>query len=261
MIILLQSILVSIKLFQLNIEEGKLYENIVSFVKKNDFDILHFQEVTGGEHNERGVEIFSVLEQQLGYVGKQSVYWRLKQDRDTYMSNATFYKASLPFVSYHEEFLKPYQELTREEMNDYTAHATSAIDVVFHFAGKNIHFINTHLVWGPTPEDKPYKLEQGKKLFEYVKRLKEPFVLSGDFNVTPDSQIVRWVSELGVNHVVKHGISNTLNPNLHRVKHLFPAGLAVDFLFTEKSLTVSDFALVDTPDLSDHLGLRVTLAV
>jgi endonuclease/exonuclease/phosphatase family metal-dependent hydrolase len=158
------------------------------------------------------------------------------------------------------EFLKPYAEYeTEEEMRDYPAHPTNALDVVFEVSGQRIHCINTHLVWGPNPKDEPYKLEQGKVLYEYVKNLTEPFVLSGDFNVTPDSQIVRWIDELGVNHAVKHGITNTLNGNLHRAKVLFPKGLAVDFLYTSPSLQVTDFTLIDTPDLSDHYGLAITI--
>jgi endonuclease/exonuclease/phosphatase family metal-dependent hydrolase len=250
---------VTIKLFQLNIEEGRFYEDIVSFVKKHDFDILHFQEVTSGEHSKRGFEVFTVLKEQLGYKGIQSVYWRLKGDPKTYMSNATYFKPEMLPQSSYELFLKPYQELTREEMRDYASHATSALDVVFLLNGKKIHFINTHLVWGPTPEDKPYKLEQGKKLHEYVKNLREPFILSGDFNVTPDSQIVKWMNELGRNHTIEHSITNTLNPNTHRVQHLFPAGLAVDFVFTEQSLQVQRFQLIDTPDLSDHFGMAIQI--
>jgi endonuclease/exonuclease/phosphatase family metal-dependent hydrolase len=250
-----------IKLLHLNIEEGKRSEAIVDYVKAQDFDILQFQEVTGGEHNARGIENFPVLKDALGYHGIQAIYWRLKDDPETYMSNATFFRPSLQVVSSHTTFLKPYDDLTRQEMHDYPAHPTAALDVVFDLNDQHIHFINTHLVWGPTPEDKPYKLEQGKVLYDYVKSLKEPFVLSGDFNVTPDSQIVQWLNELGRNHVVENTITNTLNPNLHRVKHLFPLGLAVDFLYTEKSLTVTDFHLVDTPDLSDHYGLAITIEI
>lgn len=250
-----------LKLLQLNIEEGRFGELIYEYVKKHDYDILHFQEVTSGEHNKRGVENVSEIKKHLGFDAAQSIYWRLKEDPTTYMSNATFFKHSLQPVAVNEVFLKPFQELNHQQMSEYASHATSALDVVFEIDSQAIHFINTHLVWGPTPEDKPYKLEQGKVLYQYVKSLKEPFVLSGDFNVTADSQIVRWLDELGVNHSTRNAISNTLNPNTHRVKHLFPPGLAVDFLYSSESLQVSDFALIDTPDLSDHFGLSITVEV
>jgi endonuclease/exonuclease/phosphatase family metal-dependent hydrolase len=258
---LVQYILVRITLLHLNIEEGKRQDTIIEYVKQHNFDVLMFQEVTAGEANYRGTENFPSLKAALGYDGIQSVYWRLKDDPGSYMSNATFFKPLLPPVTSKTIFLKPYRALTREEMSDYSIYSMSALDTVFTINDKNIHFINTHLVWGPTPEDKPYKLEQGKRLYEYVKSLTEPFVLSGDFNVTADSQIVKWMDELGVNHSVEHGLTNTLNPNTHRVKHLFPKGLAVDFLYTEKSIEVTDFKLVDAPDLSDHYGLQVTLDV
>jgi len=250
-----------LKLLQLNIEKGKRFEDIVRYVLQEDFDILQFQEVTGGSISEDGRENFPALKQELGYEGIQAVAWRLKDDSMSYLSNATFFKPSLKPISSHREFLKPYAELSQDEYLDIPSRPTCALEVVFPLNGKNIHFINTHLVWGPTPVDEPYKLEQGKVLYEYVKSLTEPFVLSGDFNVTPDSQIVQWMNELGRNHVVEHGITNTLNPNIHRVKHLFPKGLAVDFLYTEKSLQVTDFHIVDSPDLSDHFGLSATIEI
>jgi endonuclease/exonuclease/phosphatase family metal-dependent hydrolase len=252
-----------IKLFHLNIEEGKQQEAIIDYVRKEDFDILQFQEVTGGEHNALGMENFPTIKQALGYGGIQAIYWYLKDDPKTYMSNATFFKSSLHPVSHHVIPLKPEVSpaLPREVMKDYPSHPTAALDVLFHFSGLNIHFINTHLVWGPTPDDKPYKLAQGRVLYKYIKGLTEPFILSGDFNVTPDSQIVRWIDELGINHIVKHGITNTLNGNLHRAKELFPKGLAVDFFFTHPSLQVHNFKLIDTPDLSDHYGLVVEIEI
>ncbi len=249
----------SLRLLQLNIEEGKQYEEIVSFVKKHDFDILHFQEVTSGRHNIRGMEAFAVIKQALGYDGLQGISWRLQGDPSTYFSNSTFFKPSLTPVSSKTVYLNPYEETTEETLHDYTSHTHCALDVVFMLNGKNVHFLNTHLAWGPTPVDEPYKVEQGKVLYEYIKGLSEPFVLSGDFNVTPDSQIVTWMNELGKNHVVEAGITNTLNPNTHRVQKLFPEGLAVDFLFTDPSLQTTDFQLIDTPDLSDHYGLSVVI--
>lgn len=244
---------------QLNIEEGRFQEDIYAYVKKHDFDILHFQEVTSGEHNKRGLENFPEIKKELGYEGIQSIYWRLKEDTHTYMSNATFFKSSLKPLSSKEVFLKPFELLSREQMKDYPSHAASLLDVVFQLDSTPVHFINTHLVWGPTPEDKPYKLEQGKVLHDYIRSLREPFLLSGDFNVTPQSEIVTTLDTLAINHVVHAGITNTLNPQTHRVQSLFPKGLAVDFLYTASSLRVSDFTLVDTPNLSDHYGLSLTI--
>lgn len=250
-----------LKLLQLNIEEGKRLEEIVAYVLKEDFDILLFQEVTGGKHNIRGIDSFSVLKEHLGYSGVQGISWRLQGDPSIYFSNAVLYKSSLPLNSSAVIYLKPYEETTEKTIHRYTEHSHCAVDAIFSLNGKKLHCISTHLAWGPTPVDEPYKLEQGKVLYEYVKSLTEPFVLSGDFNVTPDSQIVQWMNELGRNHVVEHGITNTLNPNIHRVKHLFPKGLAVDFLYTEKSLQVTDFHIVDSPDLSDHFGLSATIEI
>jgi endonuclease/exonuclease/phosphatase family metal-dependent hydrolase len=159
-----------------------------------------------------------------------------------------------------ETFLKPYLE-KGEEFIPPQDMPRAVLTTIFSFAGKEISFLNCHLAWGPHSKDEPHKVEQGKKLSEYVKSLTTPFVLTGDFNVDKDSQIVQWLEVVGENLVTKNGITNTLNPHTHAAKQLFPPGLGVDFAFVSKNISVTDFHLVDTPDLSDHLGLSLTIDV
>jgi endonuclease/exonuclease/phosphatase family metal-dependent hydrolase len=157
--------------------------------------------------------------------------------------------------------MKPYQEYDKWIVGGVFAQelARNALCLEFEFGRKKLWSINTHMAWGPTPIDEPYKVKQALKLQEFVKRVNDPFVLSGDFNVTKDSEIVRSFAKLGVNHAVFAGLTNTLNPRLHRAPQLFPPGLAVDFIYTSFGLDAYDFELVDSPDLSDHYGLKITI--
>jgi len=125
----------------------------------------------------------------------------------------------------------------------------------------NCGTINTHWAWGPTPKDEPYKLEQAKSLIEFVTTIKDPFVLTGDFNVTSDSKIIQDLNQLGINHTVRNELTNTLNPHLHRAVDIFPKGLAVDYIYTSFTLGTEGFTLIDTPDLSDHYGLKITIEI
>ena len=267
-----------LRVLHLNIFQGKFLPDIITYVKQHDFDLLHFQEVTGGNFSKGGVwsgkrahfttsnpntvglNCFSEIKKQLGFQGILNTTITKRADHASYFGNATFFKPFLKLVATKELFLKKYAEIKDLPMPPQDS-PRAALTTVFTFGKKEIAFINCHLAWGPTGDDQPHKLEQGKILHEYVQSLKQPFVLTGDFNVDKNSQVVKWMEELGRNLVVEHGITNTLNPNIHSAQQLFPKGLGVDFAFVSKSLTITDFHLVDVPDLSDHLGLSLTLEI
>lgn len=91
-------------------------------------------------------------------------------------------------------------------------------------------------------------------LVEYMKNVPRPFILSGDFNLTSDSQTIQQLNNLATNLTLDNHVTNTLNAHTHKAKHLFPPGLAVDYIYTSKDVVVEKFAVVEE-DLSDHLGL------
>lgn len=268
----------TLKLLHLNIFQGKFLPQIIDFVKAHDFDILQFQEVSGGSMSKGGmwtgaredmttanpetvgIDCFATIKKELGYEGVLNVTTAKRHDANSYIGNATFFKKSIKLVDTRTIFLQPYAEqgdtpIPSKEL------PRSALITTFLLSGKEIPFINCHLAWGPDHKDEPYKLVQAKKLYEYLQNLHSSFILTGDFNVDKQSKIVSWFNTLAVNLVTQHDITNTLNPNIHAAKILFPIGLGVDFAYATKDITVTDFHLVDTPDLSDHLGLSMTLEV
>lgn len=253
-----------IRLLHLNIEGGRTLPEVVHFLKKKQYDVIHLQEVNGGTVRKSADEPFPTVKESLGYFGELSITMRKTGDPTSYFANATLYKPEFSVLQHEIVWLEPYKEFERYDPSDIPAikkFSRNAIALLFGVGDKKLWFINTHLAWGPDPYDEPYKIEQGKILYNFLAALKDPFVLSGDFNVEKDSQIVQLIDKIGVNHAVLAGIKNTLNPHLHRSKYLFPPGLAVDFIYTNPSLQTSGFHLVDTPDLSDHFGLEITIEI
>lgn len=264
-----------IKLLQLNIFQGKLLPAVLEYIKQSQFDILQLQEVSGGSFSKGGlwtgpratltesnpetigIDCFQIMKEELGYEGIMNKTIVRRSDAKSYIGNATFFKPSVPLKAAKELFLKPYVE-TDEHIDAQDA-PRAALMTTFLLNNKEVTFINCHLAWGPTPEDEPYKIDQAKILIDYIKSLKTSFVLTGDFNVTADSQIVKWMNEIGRNLNLENNITNTLNPDIHAAKVLFPKGLAVDYAFASKQILVSDFHVVDKPNLSDHFGLSLTL--
>jgi len=268
----------TLTLLHLNIFQGKFLPLIIDFLKTHPHDILQFQEVSGGQMSKGGVwsghrqldtvanpetigvDCFETIKKELGYEGVLNITIAKRNDAASYVGNATFFKRTLHMTHVKELFLHPYAEAGDTPISPQDA-PRAVLSTTFLLNNQPYTFINCHLAWGPTSDDEPHKIAQGKKLYEYVKSLTTPFVLTGDFNVDQRSQVVAWMSTLGKNLVLEKGITNTLNPHTHAAKVLFPAGLGVDFAFVSKEINVTDFHLIDTPDLSDHLGLSMTLEI
>lgn len=250
----------SISLLQLNILGGKLIKEIRAFVREYEFDILNFQEVAGGKMSAHHTDCFKEFQSALKeYRGELVKTWNLTGDPSSYFGNATFYKRSFSVKTKEIIWLQPHREIPDHNQRNIPDDPRSALSICLRISGNDLQIINTHLAWGPTPHDETYKIKQGNILFNHVKNLPRPFILTGDFNLTPDSQIVRKFGTLGRNLTKEHRITNTLNPHVHWAKHLFPPGLAVDYAFVHPALAVTKFQLLKTPDLSDHFGLALEI--
>jgi len=261
------------KLLQLNIYQGKFLEEIIKFVKANGIDIVCMQEVTSGKWSHGGVsfypdkiltlganqssvniDCFTTLKKDLGYEGEVIKFIALKNDPESYEGNAIIYR-NLQLLERSEIWMKPYQEYEKVEDARADMQPRSALRLKFEKEGKTFEIITTHLAWGPTPYDEDYKVIQAERLHESLKHTENPFILTGDFNVSSDTKTAKTFNDLGRNLAVESNIKNTLNERTHAVRKLFPPGLAVDYIFTTPGINVKSFRLVDEVDLSDHFGL------
>ncbi len=265
----------TLKLLQLNIFQGKFFENIIDFVRKNDIDILHFQEVTsgrmskGGAYNypksisEResnpnnqflGLNCFEEIKNQLSLNGEYLITSSYINDPISTIGNATFFKKTIQLINKDVIFMKEFFEIP-QDFTDIPQLSRGALILTFEFESKKFTTINTHLTWGPNSEDEPYKIEQAKKLYEQIKQIQEPFILTGDFNVTPATKTASMFNDMAKNLTTENKVINTLNEKIHPAKRLFPPGLAVDYIFTSDQINVKSFRRVDETELSDHYGL------
>ncbi|MBI4066259.1 endonuclease/exonuclease/phosphatase family protein [Candidatus Gottesmanbacteria bacterium] len=246
----------NIRLLQLNIKRGAYLPRVIDYIRAGQFDLVCLQEVAGGNLGEKGKNCYNEILKDTGYEGNLSVYYGVKGDLGTYIGIGTFWKNGFSFVSSQTVWLKKYRELPRKTETDYRAVPRCALCVLLEKSGEKVLVVNTHLAWGPTPNDALYKKNQAEKLYQWVRAHREaPFILAGDFNLNPHTKIVTRISQLGTNLTTRYHITNTLNPRTHYAKNLFPSGLPVDYIVTDKRITVKKFFIEDGVDLSDHFGL------
>lgn len=248
-----------VKFFNLNTWKCTFSDRVIEYIQKNNFDIIHLQEVNGGMANANGEDGFRKYTHALSLTGERAVWLQQKGNPSTYAANVTFYKPPLVSVQSRVLWLKDFFEMEDASKTPWSNPPRNALVLDILLEGKKITFINTHLTWGPTSQDEPYKLEQAAKLISFMKELTNPFVLSGDFNVDGRSQIVKDLNGLATNVTLDHGVTNTLNTRIHRAKNLFPPGIAVDFIYVSRELHTKSFLLLDKEDLSDHLGQIVEI--
>jgi endonuclease/exonuclease/phosphatase family metal-dependent hydrolase len=248
-----------LKFLHLNIQMGRFMPGIIKYVRKHDFDIINFQEVMSGEwwYGFKASRQFEVLKQKLGYEGEIAAHFN---NPSSYFGNVTLFKKSITLRDKKLVPLKkikgPWNFRTRK-LKDFPR---SALSLLLEKNDKQIRVINCHLAWGKGPFERTYHRAQNQRLIDYVKTVKDPFILSGDFNLTADTRTVKELNKLARNLTVQNHITNTLNPRTHYAKHLFPTGYAVDFVYASRGITSKKFHVIQD-DLSDHLGLSAEFEI
>lgn len=252
----------TIRFLQLNIQKGSHLPAVIRYIQKGRFDIVCLQEVAGGTLAAARRNCYEELVARTGTAGQLAVYTNVKGDVSSFIGNATLFHPAWNCAVSHIIWLKRYQEVADPVRVDPRVVARCALATILTRDKTELLLVNTHLVWGPTPNDALYKRNQADILYRWIKsHAKLPFILAGDFNLNPQTNIVTKLSRLGVNLTKRYRITNTLNPRLHYAKNLFPSGLPVDYVITDKRIMVKKFFVEDSVDLSDHYGLVAEISL
>ncbi len=114
--------------------------------------------------------------------------------------------------------------------------------------------MNVHGHWASDKLDNDARIEQSKKILEFVGRTHGPKVLSGDFNLSLDTESVRMLDEKMENLVRKHNVEST------RTRLYTKSGKHADYIFTSPEISVESFEVL--PDeVSDHAPLLLSFQV
>ena len=251
-------------LLDLNILKGKYLDDIINFVNKNRFDICTFQEVTGGIASDDGhTDCFQTLSNSLDLKGELIISFRLKNDSNSYFGNATFFSRKLILAQKELLMLKPYALVDNLPNGDlrWGNNPYSALFLKMRSGNNLFYVVNTHGAWSPIAKDTPEKVRQAKILYQKLRQIKHPFVLTGDFNTVKHTAVIDLYKKLSVNLTEKFAINNTLNSRLHYSRKIVPEGLAVDHIFVSPGIRVKKFTVLSDLDLSDHLPLTLEFEV
>lgn len=110
--------------------------------------------------------------------------------------------------------------------------------------------INFHGLWnGKGKTDTEDRIEQSKKIVEFVKNLPNDFILCGDFNLLPDTESIAILEKAGLRNLIKeYNITST------RTSFYEKSEKYADYIFVSKGVNIKVFRVLPE-EVSDHLAL------
>lgn len=257
-----------IRFLHLNINGANYFQSLAKFITQADFDIFCFQEVTGlntfvgNIYSTRDVfqEISHLLSKT--HYGKLAISQRLSSDKKhSYFGNAIFYKKTF---SLKQKNILPLYENSQyfpSDSKDYRKIGRNLLHLTLEKEGQIFQILTTHLAWAAKPSEHVYQRQQNTKLISYIKNLSRPFILTGDFNLVPTQPTPRQLEQYASSLTKIQHVKNTLDPQNHAAKKLFPPGLAVDYIYVSPDIRVTNFSILEDIHISDHLALTATIEI
>lgn len=109
--------------------------------------------------------------------------------------------------------------------------------------------INVHGLWnGLGKTDAPERILQSERIRHFMNSVKTPMILSGDFNLRPDTQSIKMIAQGMTNLVELYDIRST-RTSLYPKEEKF-----ADYIFTSPELTIHHFEVMKD-EVSDHAPL------
>lgn len=252
---------------------GTLYDKLLPYLRHTDPDVLCLQEVIhspetntdwltyrDGDHvlPQRANffrDVASALPNHTGIFcpAAQGVLW----DGDTQLPSqwglATFVRKSFPIVGQAQGFVhKTYSAYGYgDHPRSRNAHAIRVFDYEKSRPVCIAHMHGLRDLRGKI--DTPERTVQAQKFLAIAMSIAEdndPLILCGDFNVEPNSETLRMLTETGLTELVTaRNIKGT------RTSHYKKPSRYADYMLVNKQVEVLDFKVVYEPEVSDHCPL------
>lgn len=114
-----------------------------------------------------------------------------------------------------------------------------------------LRIVNYHGIWTKEKIGNNETLKACKKIRQLATELDYPAIITGDFNLFPDTESMRVFQDRFISLVDKYNIKTT-RPKLNELSHL--KRNVVDFIFVSKGIKVNSFEVLNS-NVSDHLPL------
>lgn len=133
-------------------------------------------------------------------------------------------------------------------------HARNIQFITIEFNNSPLTVINFHGLWnGQGKGDSEDRLNQSKKIKEFIEDQKGGVIMCGDFNLLPNTQSIKILEDISLKNLIKEkGITST------RTSYYTKSEKFADYTFVSKDIEVKDFKIL--PDeVSDHSPMMLKI--
>lgn len=239
------------KVISLNTWNGMRINELLYFFRKNsDVDAFLLQEVlhratskTAWKHEET-IDLFDKIQGALpNYKGffapSESNEWGL----------AIFIKKDISIIETGDIFVFRHRDAMIE--GDGSTLGKNLQYLIIEINGKKLNLLNFHGLWnGQGKIDTEDRISQSQRVVEFVQKLNGGIILSGDFNLRPDTKSIKIIEDdLNLeNLITKYNISST-RTSFYEKEEKF-----ADYTLVSSDIEVGEFKVL--PDeVSDHAAL------
>jgi len=162
---------------------------------------------------------------------------------------AMFVKNSLEIIDMGEVYVHKQKGYNYDlEVQGYTAKNLQYITLATTEGERTI--INFHGLWNNNgKEDSDARLLQSQNIIAFLKTLEHPYILAGDFNLSPSTVSISMLEDHGMRNLIKEFGAFSTRTYLYKKENKF-----ADYVFVSGGIDALDFSVL--PDVvSDHSPL------
>lgn len=261
------------KLISLNAYFGFVFEPLMAFIQKQegDTDVFCFQEMLSNPKEDalampcRGR--VNILQEIARCLPDFDCHFAPMQDDFDFVSsypgqvqlgNAIFYRKSLTVTETGSFFI--YRSVNSYNGKDYETLGHNAVYLQVNGA-RPLTILTLHGNSEPASKrDTPMRLEQSKKVLDFLHDRAGEKIVMGDFNLFPDTESIKMFEDVGFHNLIKDfQITTTRGSNMRKLFPEYEHGKYgfqefADYTFVSPGISVKSFAVPDVP-ISDHLPM------
>ncbi len=123
----------------------------------------------------------------------------------------------------------------------------------------SLKILTTHMSYTPRFAETDKKNAESERLIGYLRELEQPFLLCGDLNAVPTSNLIQTLHKSYKNFSPDFTESTwTTKPFSHEGFNVDTLSYRLDYLFGSKEIELSDTKIIQT-EYSDHLPILSTI--
>lgn len=239
-----------LSILQWNIWYIEDIKNIAQFLNEHKADVICLQELTINFDRQDHIHTPNYITEELGYnVYFQEVTFAGKELK---LANAIFSK--YPITKTRTVWVNEEQG-----SGNYDDENRAYVEATLDIEGEELIIGTVHMSYTHKFEPSERKLAEAAKLVEAVKANNERFVLTGDFNATPGSQVVSSIENVLTNCGPEYDENTwTTKPFSYNGFDANTLDWRLDYAFATNDIKVAKTQVLST-EYSDHLPVLVEI--